>query len=47
MINDSELSEEKLIEAYNAFTPFWVRAGFHFYFFLHSRIRLDLLIGAQ
>ena len=30
-----------------AFTPFRVLAGFHFYFFLLSRIRLDLLIGAQ
>jgi hypothetical protein len=32
LIIDSELSEEKQVEAYNAFTPGWGRAGFHFYF---------------
>jgi hypothetical protein len=32
LIDDSELSEEKQVEAYHAFIPFWVLARFHFYF---------------
>ena len=47
LIIDSELSEEKQVGAYNAITPVRVLASFHFYFFLHSQIRLDLLIEAQ
>ncbi len=46
-IFDSELSEEKQIDAFNGHCLFEGMADFHFYFSPLSRIRLELLIETQ
>jgi hypothetical protein len=46
-ILDSELSEEKQIDAFNGHCLLEGMADFHFYFSPLSRIRLELLIETQ